>query len=164
MPPHTTRPPGRTLRSASTTSDPTGAKMIAASSCSGGRCSDAPQAAPSDRAICATMCGAEAVDAQNFPRARLAETAIADQPGARQRRNGRVSIGGWQAEAVPRVRYRQLGIAVVALVTGEASALAEIFLPTATVSVGAAGPAHQGTPTRSSSASRPSPEVPIFVI
>ena len=49
MPPQTTRPPFLTALSAIGTSAPTGAKMIAASSCSGGASSEPPaQIAPSD--------------------------------------------------------------------------------------------------------------------
>ena len=51
MPPQTTRPPLRTAASAAGTSAPTGAKMIAASSGSGGVSSDPPaHSAPSERA------------------------------------------------------------------------------------------------------------------
>ena len=47
MPPHTTRPPLRTALSAIGTRSPTGAKMIAASSRTGGAWSDPPaQLAP----------------------------------------------------------------------------------------------------------------------
>ena len=42
MPPHTTRPPGRSARSARGTSAPSGAKMIAASSATGGSTSEGP--------------------------------------------------------------------------------------------------------------------------
>ena len=57
MPPHTTRPPLRSEASASGTNDPTGAKMMAASSCSGARSVEAPaQLAPSELAIaCAAV-------------------------------------------------------------------------------------------------------------
>ena len=51
MPAQTTVPPLRDGRSAAGTSAPTGAKMIAASSCAGGASSDPPaQTAPSARA------------------------------------------------------------------------------------------------------------------
>ena len=51
MPPQTTRPPFFTALSAAGTSAPTGAKMIAASSGSGGVSSEPPaQTAPSERA------------------------------------------------------------------------------------------------------------------
>ena len=57
MPPQTTRPPFLTALSASGTSAPTGAKMIAASSGSGGISSEPPaQTAPSDLAnACAAV-------------------------------------------------------------------------------------------------------------
>jgi len=57
MPPQTTRPPFFTALSASGTSAPTGAKMMAASSRSGGISSEPPaQTAPSDRAnACAAV-------------------------------------------------------------------------------------------------------------
>ena len=51
MPPHTTTPPLRDAFSAAGTRAPTGAKMMAASSCSGGISSEPPaHAAPSARA------------------------------------------------------------------------------------------------------------------
>jgi hypothetical protein len=51
MPPHTTRPPFLMVRKAAGTRLPAGAKMMAASSGSGGASSEAPaQAAPSARA------------------------------------------------------------------------------------------------------------------
>jgi len=51
MPAQTTTPPGATARSAAGTSAPAGAKMIAASSGTGGGSSDGPaQAAPSEHA------------------------------------------------------------------------------------------------------------------
>src|SRR5260221_10552082 len=51
MPAQTTRPPGATALSAAGTRAPTGAKMMAASSGSGGGASDGPaRAAPSERA------------------------------------------------------------------------------------------------------------------
>jgi hypothetical protein len=46
MPPHTTVPPLRTARSARGTSDPTGAKMIAASNSSGADCWLSPATRP----------------------------------------------------------------------------------------------------------------------
>src|SRR5210317_1195922 len=51
MPPQTTVPPLRTARNAARTSGPTGAKMIAASSSTGGRVSEpSAHTAPSSRA------------------------------------------------------------------------------------------------------------------
>src|SRR5205823_2990830 len=53
IPPHTTVPPEATARSATGTSEPTGAKMMTASSGSGGRSSELPaHSAPSSSANC----------------------------------------------------------------------------------------------------------------
>ena len=116
----TTTPPLRTARSAAGISAPTGAKMIAASSSSGGRSSELPvQAAPSSRAnACASSSparregvhlpalvscdlsddvggGAEAVDPEPLALAGHAQRAIADQPGAQQRRRLVVGVVPW---------------------------------------------------------------------
>ena len=105
------RPARPSARSAAGTSAPTGAKMIAASSGSGGGSSEPPaQTAPSSRAnACAAVVagagerehlpalpardlgddvggGAEAVEAEPPRLARHAQRAVADQPGAQQRR------------------------------------------------------------------------------
>jgi len=118
-PPQTTRPPFFTARSATGTSAPTGAKMMAASSGSGGVSSDPPaQTAPSERAnpappcpgageridaapchaaTCARICAAaaEPIDAECRPLACDAIAAPADQPGAHQwRKCGGVSLLG----------------------------------------------------------------------
>src|SRR5215510_8448100 len=110
MPPQTTRPPFFTALSASGTSAPTGAKMMAASSGSGGTSSEPPaQTAPSDFArpcAAASPARVEGVDAAALPgrhlrqdvgsraeaveseRASLACHAIAapaDQTGAQER-------------------------------------------------------------------------------
>ena len=94
--------------------------------------------------------GAEAVDAETRQLAaeRLAgelERAVADQPGAEQRRRLRVAIGWRQLEAVARVGDGVLGIAAVDLVAGEARVVAEILLAAAAIearAVGRAEPRH----------------------
>ena len=111
MPPHTTRPPFFTAARAAGTSAPTGAKIIAASSGSGGISSEPPaHTAPSERAkslrrriagpgesIDAPPLpgrdlrqnvggGAEAIKSERFALAGHAVAAPADQAGAKQRR------------------------------------------------------------------------------
>ena len=71
---------------------------------------------------------AEAVYAEAFSVARELQRAIADQPGAEQRRRLGVAelsgIGNSSAR-----RRRLFGIAAIDLVAGEARVVAEIFLP-----------------------------------
>jgi len=153
MPPQTTRPPLRTAASASGTRAPTGAKMIAASSASGGRSSEPPaQTAPSERAnSCPAVSPAgEGVDVaaevarglRDEVRRRAeavepepahvvachAQRAPADQAGAQQRR---------QAHGLQRQRQRNAEggfgddvrrIAAVAPVAGEDRRVAQVLV------------------------------------
>ena len=154
MPPHTTTPPGATARSAAGTSAPTGAKISAASSGSGGASSDPPaQTAPRRRAkSCAAWSpgagegehlpplptrhldrdmrrGTEAVQPEPPRLARHAEGAVADQPGAHQRRGGDIGEAGRDGEAEARVGDGMVGKAAVDLAAGEPGARAKISRP-----------------------------------
>ena len=169
MPPQTTVPPGRIARSAAGTSAPTGAKMIAASSASGGGCIGAagplaaePRAnacagaspgrvkANSRRPSIARHLGddvrrrAEAVDAEPLGVARHAQAAVADQPGAQQRRRLGVAVAAGERKAVAGVGDRVLGVAAVDLVAGEAGVRAQVLLARPAVAASAAGPAEPG--------------------
>ena len=78
MPPHTTRPAlARRARSAAGTSAPTGANMIAASSCSGGALLEPPaHTAPSSRAndcVCLVAGAGEGEHAPSLPASDLGE-------------------------------------------------------------------------------------------
>src|SRR5581483_380201 len=126
MPLHTTTPPGATARSASGTSAPTGAKMIAASSGTGGVEVEGEAAgglvARANESIDLTALvagdlrhdvrgGAEAVEPEPVRIAGHAQRTVADEPGAEQRRriDGGVRRGNGEAKA--RVGDGVLGIA-----------------------------------------------------
>ena len=169
MPALTTGPPLALARRAAGISAPTGAKTIAPSSCSGGaRRSDAgPHRAQLARerlrrgvalagegedapALVRARPGedvgggAEAVEADPLGLAGQAQRPIADQPGAEQRRRLLVGIAGRQREAEALVGDRQLGVAAVDVVAGEAGAVAEVLAARAAVAALAAGPAQPG--------------------
>ena len=72
--------------------------------------------------------GAEAVDAEALRVPGQLQRAVADQPGAEQRRRLGVAIAVRQLEGVARVGDRVVGIAAVDLVAGEARVVAEILL------------------------------------
>jgi hypothetical protein len=139
-----TRPPFFTALSASGTSVPTGAKMIAASSGSGGRSSELPaQTAPSEVAkrcdgrvprsrecvdapalpgsdLRQDMGGcAEAVEAERKPRPGHAIAAPADEAGAQQRRRFQGIELLRQRKAESRVGEDVRGIATVSGIAGE---------------------------------------------
>ena len=82
---------------------------------------------------------AEAIDAEARRVAGHLQRAVADQPGAQQRRCFGVAVAFRQMEAVARVGDRVRGVAAVDLVAGEAGAVAEIFLPVAAIGAGAVG-------------------------
>ncbi len=91
------------------------------------------------------MCGgAEAIDAQAFAVAGFDQAAIADQPGAKQRRGFGVAIdiGDGQAEAL--VGDGVLGVTAVDGVAGKLGIVAEIFLAILAIRTSAAGPAQPG--------------------
>jgi hypothetical protein len=166
MPPHTTVPPLRVAARAAGTRAPTGAKISAASSGSGG-CSSEPPAhtAPSERAnSCAARSPgpgegedlpalvarhlrddvggrAKAVNADSPTLASEAQGAVADQPGAQQRRGRDIIEFGRDRETVALVGDGQLGIAAIDLVAGETGPVAQIFAAAAAVLADTAGPA-----------------------
>ena len=65
---------------------------------------------------------AEAVDAEPLGVAGHHQRAVADQPGAQQRRGLEVGVAVREREAEALVRHGQLGVAAVAVVAGEAGA------------------------------------------
>src|SRR5581483_4195875 len=141
MPAQTTAPPRSRARSAWRTSGPTGAKMIAASSGSGGASSDAPaHTAPSSRA----SGGAEAVEAEALGVAAEAQCAIADEAGAEQRRGLVVRVAVGQGEAVAVVGDRVLGVAAVDVAPGEPGLRAEVLAARNAEPAPAARPAEPG--------------------
>ena len=169
MPALITRAPLALARSAAGISAPTGAKTIAPSSSSGGCSSEDPaHSAPSSRAKSWRLGvalagegedppalvdgdlaedvsgGAEAVEPDPLGVADQAQRPVADQPGAEQRRrlHVRVALGDREAEAL--VGDRQLGVAAVDVVAGEAGAVAEVLAAAAAVAALAAGPAEPG--------------------
>src|SRR2546421_12179481 len=73
--------------------------------------------------------GAEAVQAEIAPLARGAVGAIADEPGAQERRQLRGRPPGGQGQTVARVGERLLGVTPVPGITGKARPLAQILLP-----------------------------------
>ena len=180
MPAQTTVPPGATARSATGTSSPAGAKMIAASSGSGdglarlgdlgaalgvarprgaelerealglgvarpGEREDAPALVRGDLADDVGR-GAEAVEAEPLRVAAEPQRPVADQPGAQQRRRLEVRVALRDREAVALVGDRQLRVAAVELVAGEAGPLAEVLAAGAAVAALAAGPAEPRDP------------------
>ncbi len=172
MPPQTTLPPFRTARRAWGTSAPTGAKMMAESSSSGGTLGRVPGpfdpqrpgkilgrfvAAPGecvdfptlvDRDLSGDVGGrAETVDADPLGiLAAQAVRAIADQTRAQQRRRRHVVVAGGQREAVALVGRRVPGEATVQGVTGEAGVIAQVLPSHAAKAATAAGPAEPGHP------------------
>ena len=145
MPAQTTMPPGASTLSACGTSAPAEAKMIAASSCSGGGSSLPPAQVGAERAgelLRALVAragerehlaalehrdladhvrgGPEAVEAEAARVAGEPQRAVADQPAAQQRRRLLVGsvVGEGEAEAL--VGDGQLGEAAVDVAAGEA--------------------------------------------
>ena len=154
MPALTTRAPLALARSAAGISAPTGAKTIAPSSSSGGGSlrgarplgaelagerlgllvalagegEDAPPLVDRDLAEDVGG-GAEAVEADPLGVADQAQRPVADQPGAEQRRRLLVRVARGDREAEALVGDRQLGVAAVDVVAGEAGAVAEVLAP-----------------------------------
>ncbi len=169
MPPQTTVPPFLTAASAAGTSPPTGAKIRAASSGSGGASVEIPGpfgaepageilrravAWPGERKQPATLVpdhlgddvgsGAKPVDADQGCVPGHAQGAIADQPGAHQRRRLDIAITGIDQKAIALVGDGQLGIAPIDLVAGKARAVAQVFPAAAAIFAFPAGPAEPG--------------------
>src|SRR6266568_3851535 len=132
IPAHTTVPPFATARSASGTSAPTGAKMMAASSSSGGTSVESPaQAAP--------IAHANACPAASPGR-------VTDETGAQERRSFRIAEPRRQGEAVARVRHHGLGVAPVERVAREPRPVAEVLATRAAELAHSASPAEPGDP------------------
>ncbi len=91
---------------------------------------------------------AEAVDAEAFASPAMPQAAVADQPGAQQRRRLDVAIRG-EREAIALVGDGELGVAAVELVAGEAGAVAQILAAVAAIRHTPQVQPSQGTPTRS---------------
>ncbi len=85
--------------------------------------------------------GAEAVDADPLGVAGQPQGAVADQPGAEQRRRRDIAEGRVDREAIALVGDRQLGIAAIDLVAGEAGMVAQILTAATAAIADAAGPA-----------------------
>ncbi len=95
---------------------------------------------------------AEAVDAEALARTSELQRAVADQPGAEQRRGFGVAIAVRNRKHVACVGHGVLGIAAVDLVAGEARMVAEIFGALAAIgacAVGIAEPRHADAHPRS---------------
>ena len=182
MPAQTTDPPGASARSATGTSSPAGAKMIAASSCSGSWSAVPAHSAPSPRANAIRVGiggapdrehapalvrgdladqvgrGAEPVEPEPLRVAAHAQRPVADHPRAEKRRGLGPGVGGQrQAEAL--VGGDQLGVAAVAGVAGEDRPRAEVLASRGAVAALAAGPAEprDPDPVAGSEALRPGP-------
>ena len=169
IPAQTTVPPFARTASAAGTSSPAGAKTIAASSSSGGRSSLPPaHSAPRLRAnacvgvvaglrerehAAALVAGdlrddvrrrAEPVQPEPLGVSGEPERPVADQPGAEERGglDVAVAVGDRQAEAL--VGDRQLGVAAVEVVAGEAGAVAEVLTAAQAVAARPVRPAEPG--------------------
>jgi hypothetical protein len=90
--------------------------------------------------------GSEAVQAERVSVACEAKRAVADQPGAEERRRLLVPIAVWDREAEALVRDGVLGEAAVQVVAGEASPLAEVLAARTAVAARAARPAEPRNP------------------
>jgi hypothetical protein len=88
--------------------------------------------------------GAKAVQAEAPRAAGHPQRAVADQPGAQQRRGLRVGVAGWDLEAEALVGERVLGHAAVDVAAGEARQRAEVLAAGAAVGALAAGPPQPG--------------------
>ena len=164
IPAQTTRPPLRTAFSARGTKAPTGAKMMAASSGSGGACPESPaHAAP--RAKAKSLRGriarpsegehraalpsghlrqyvrgrAEAVEPQPIRIAGDGEGSPADHSGAQQRRQRLVAAALTQRERESRIRNGCGRVAAVARVAGEQRPVAQVLPLHQTIGADAAG-------------------------
>src|SRR4029077_3470487 len=103
--------------------------------------------------------GAETVEADPLGLADQAQRPVADQAGAEQRRRPLVGQAGWDREAEALIGDRQLGVAAVDVVTGEAGAVAEVLAAAGAVAAHAAGPAQprHSDPVAGREAARPFP-------
>ena len=171
MPPQMTVPPFRVAARAAGASAPTGAKISAASSGSGGiiveisgpfgakaageilRCLVAragerenPPALMAGHLSDDVGGGAKPVDADRTRLAGHAQTAVADQPGAHQRRCLNIAVSGVDRKAIALVGDGQLGIAAIDLIAGKTRAVAQILTAAAAIVANPAGPAEPRHP------------------
>ena len=177
---------GRARAARAARARPSGAKMIAASSGCGGGSSEAPgparaelarerlrgvvagagegedARAPASAATWARMCAAapKPYRPSALRLAAHAQRAVADQPGAQQRRELLVGVARRAAEAVARVGDGVLGHAAVDVAAGEAGPRAEVLAAAAAVlavAVGPAEPRHADEPPVAATGPRPCP-------
>ena len=85
--------------------------------------------------------GAEAVEPEPLGVAREAERAVADQPGAEERRRLQVVVGVRDRQAVALVGDHPLRVAAVEVVAREAGRLAEVLAAREAIAAGAVRPA-----------------------
>ena len=167
MPAQTTVPPLPRARRAAGTSSPAGAKMIAASSSSGGVPAPA-HSTPSERANALRLFvsfprhgkqsaslpagdlrdnvrrGAETVEAKPLGVAGHSQRPVADQAGAEQRRDLEIGVAVGKREAEALVGDGELRVAAVDVVAGEARSIAQVLAAAPAVAAHAAGPAEPG--------------------
>ena len=166
IPPQTTVPPFFVAARAAGTNAPTGAKISAASSGSGGITVESagpfgaettreilrhPVARPGECENPAALVagdlrddmsgGAETVDSDGAGVAGHAQRAIADQPGAHQRRRLDIAVDRVDRKAIALVGDGQLGITAIDLIPGEPGAVAQILATAAAIFADPAGPA-----------------------
>ena len=166
MPPQTTVPPLRVAARAAGTSAPTGAKISAASSGSGGGSVEDPGpfgAEPTGKILRRRVArpgeGEEAAalmaqhlrhDVRGRPKpvnsderrgTRHLQGPPADQARAHQGRRRDIVVFRREREAKALVGDGQFGIAAIDLIAGEAGAIAQILVPAAAIAAFAAGPA-----------------------
>jgi hypothetical protein len=87
---------------------------------------------------------AEAIEAEALRVPGEAQRPVPDHPGAEQRRDLLVRMGLRKREGEALVGARQLGVAAVAVVPGEAGAVAEVLPPGQAIAAGAVRPAEPG--------------------
>ena len=85
--------------------------------------------------------GAKPVDADQPRIAGHTQGAVADQPGAHQRRGLDIAVDRVDRKAIPLIGDRQLGITAIDLVASEARVIAEIFAAAAAKFAHPTGPA-----------------------
>src|SRR5262249_47273192 len=170
MPPQTTRPPFLTALSAIGTSAPTGAKMIAASSGSGGissgpaaptapkeflnsRAASSPARGPGGDLRQKGRGGADPVEAEGAGTrvfavgcgcARHPIAAPADQARTQERRNLGIVAPFRRQETVAGIGDRMGGVAAIARVAGKQRSIAQILSTAAAVGADTAGGAEPG--------------------
>jgi hypothetical protein len=86
----------------------------------------------------------EAIDAQGTGAEGLAVGAVADQPGAEQRRRLQIAVALGQGEAVVRLRLGIFGIAAIGLVAGEGRCVAKVLAAGAAIGTNPASASEPG--------------------